>query len=268
LVAQIVRIAGKFRPLPTVLLICLLVFAMSKSAVAASFDDSIDTNRPSFMFSPIVLPKGSVQLENGLLYQGLRRNRTAFDLPETQVRLGLGHTTEFQIFVPNYVINKTNDSRMYGATDLAEIGLKQQLRRNPGRFNAALIADLTVPTGTKRLSAGGTQAAFRLPYGYALTDKWSICGMQSVLIINKGKTVQWQPDALICRTLGAKSSVFMEYGGFFTPHQRAINILHFGGVYKLTKLQQVDGQFGFGLNDAAPSAFVGCGYSCRFDGLF
>jgi hypothetical protein len=37
-------------------------------ALAMSQKDDIDTNRPSFMDSPLVLPKSSVQLENGTLY--------------------------------------------------------------------------------------------------------------------------------------------------------------------------------------------------------
>ena len=74
--------------------------------LAATSDDAIDTNRPSFMFSPIVVPKGSLQLENGTLFSGLRRGRWAYDIPETQVRLGVTPTTELQLSVPNYNLRR------------------------------------------------------------------------------------------------------------------------------------------------------------------
>lgn len=242
--------------------------------LAATSDDAIDTNRPSFMFSPIVVPKGSLQLENGTLFSGLRRGHWAYDIPETQVRLGVTPTTELQLSVPNYNLRRqANLGKIAGsqyvsaAGDLSEIGFKQQLGK-PGRFNASIVADVTVPTGSSRLSAGGTQAAFRLPYSFALNSNWALCGMQSLLILNKGHNLQWQPDVLICRNIGSRAACFMEYGGFFTQHQPAVNILHFGGVYKVTRRQQIDAQFGFGTNSSAPSAFVGVGYSLRVDGLF
>ena len=57
----------------------------------------------------------------------------------------------------------------------------------------------------------------------------------------------------------------MEYGGFFTQNTAPLNIMHFGGVYKIKRHHQIDTQFGFGMNRTAPIAFVGVGYSYRFD---
>lgn len=249
------------------LLACSSLLINSSQSSAATTNDAIDTNRPSFMFSPIVLPKGSLQVENGTLYQGLRPG-WAVDLPETQLRLGLGHTTELSAFVPNEVIERAQGQRISGATNISEIGIKQQLRKDPGRFNASVIAGITVPTAHRSLINSGLQATFRLPYSYALNDRWSICGMQSLVLINRGETLQWQPDALVCRNIGSKASAFMEYAGFFTEHKYPINLLHFGGVYKVTRHQQVDTRFGVGLNQAAPSVFAGLGYSFRIDDLF
>lgn len=234
------------------------------SAQAADPSDDIDTNRPSFMFSPIVLPKGSLQLENGCLESGLRRGRLGFDLPETQVRIGLARSTEFQIFVPNYVLNKSGGDFSSGVTDLSEIGIKQQLPI-PGKFKAAIIASVTAPTGTARLSRGGTSGILRLPYLYAINNRWSIGGMQSLLIINYGNSVQWQPDVLVSRSIGKKACAFLEYGGYFTTHRFPLNLIHLGAAYKVSRRQQIDTHCGFGLNQTAPSAFVGCGYSFRVD---
>lgn len=245
---------------------CVL-FLNSPSALAADPNDDIDTNRPSFMFSPIVLPKGSLQLENGGLDSGARRGRWGIDLPETQVRIGLARSTEFQVFVPNYVLSREAGDSTSGVTDLSEIGIKQQLP-TPGKFKAAIIAAVTAPTGATRLSLGGTSGILRLPYTYTINNKWCIGGMQSLLLIDHGRSVQWQPDVLISRSLGTKACTFLEYGGYFTSNHYPINLIHLGAMYKLTRHQQIDTHCGFGLNQNAPSAFVGLGYSFRVDGLF
>jgi len=236
-------------------------------ASAADPSDEIDTNRPSFMFSPIVLPKGSLQLENGCLDSGLRRGRVGFDLPETQVRIGLARSTEFQVFVPNFVITKSGGELSSAVTDISEIGIKQQLPTS-GKLKAAVIASVSAPTGARSLSLGGTSGILRLPYLYAINNRWSVGGMQSLLLINHGNSVQWQPDVLISRSIGSKACAFLEYGGFFTTRDYPVNLIHLGTEYKVTRHQELDVHCGFGLNQTAPSAFVGAGYSFRIDGLF
>jgi len=238
-----------------------------QEALATDISDRIDTNRPSFMFSPLVVPRGSVQLENGTLFSGLRHGQWAYDIPETQVRVGLLKKTELQLFVPTFFLSRGATSYQYRMSNLAEIGLKQQIPIG-SKINLAVIASVTPPTGATQLSGGGgTIPVIRVPYYYALNDKWSLCGMQSVAVLNRGRDPLYQPDVLICRTLNPQCGVFAEYGGTFTRHHNPINLIHFGGVYKVSHCQQIDGHFGFGLNENAPSAFVGCGYSLRFDQL-
>lgn len=261
-------------------LAALLAFTV-RPAQALEASEDIDTNRPSFMFSPIVVPKGSLQVENGALFQKFRHGNWYVDAPETQLRLGITKTTELQVFVPQWIMVNSAPNTLSGGTDIQELGIKQQLRRNPGRFNASAVAGITLPTGNQNLSGQSVQAAFRLPYGLALDSKWSLCGMQSLALLNGAKTISWQPDVLICRTLGKRAVGFIEYAGFFThnaPQGTAINvrrvvvpevnIIHFGAVYKTTKNQQIDAHCGFGMNETAPAYFFGAGYSFRFDHLF
>jgi hypothetical protein len=249
------------------LLACLTDLAGGFAAWATDTTADIDTNRPSFMDSPIVVPRGSVQLENGTLFSGLRHGQWAYDVPETEVRVGGLKNTEIQMFVPDFFLGRNSNSTFGRVSDLSEIGIKQVLPSPSTKLNVSFIGGVSAPTGSPTISNSGTIPVLRLPYTYALTDKWSFCGMQSLLVINKGADVQWQPDALICRTIGAKTTVFMEYGGFITHHHNPSHIIHFGAVYKITHCQQLDTQFGFGMNESAPSAFVGAGYSVRFDQL-
>jgi hypothetical protein len=171
------------------------------------------------------------------------------------------------MFVPNFFLERNSNSTFGRVSDLSEIGIKQVLPSPSAKLNVSFIGGVSAPTGSPIISNGGTIPVMRMPYTYAINDKWGFCGMQSLLVLNKGADVQWQPDALICRNIGSKTTIFMEYGGFITHHHNPVHIIHFGAVYKITHCQQLDSQFGFGMNESAPSAFVGAGYSVRFDQL-
>jgi len=238
--------------------------------------DDIDTNRPSFMDSPLVVPKGSLQFENGTLYQHFQHGLNTFDIPETELRLGLTKGTEFQAFVPDYVLHHqqgsslpsdTSSSTTSGISDIEEAGLKHQFPVIAKDLQLSLIAGVTVPTGRRLISTGGVQPVMRIPWSKPLNKKWSIAGMQSILVLDSGRSAQWQNFCDISRAIGSRTSIFAEYGGFYTQGLAPLNIAHFGAVRKLNKNMQIDMQFGFGMNRAAPAAFVGGGYSFRFDRL-
>jgi hypothetical protein len=116
------------------------------------------------------------------------------------------------------------------------------------------------------ISGGGVQPVVRMPWTKGVTKNWSIGGMQSLILID-GRDMQWQNFCLASRAIGKRTSIFLEYAGFYTQQAAPSNIAHFGVVRKVNKNNQVDLQCGFGMNQAAPAAFVGVGYSFRFDRL-
>ncbi|HEY9757555.1 MAG TPA: transporter [Oculatellaceae cyanobacterium] len=252
-----------------------IVLLIGQPSFALEQSDDIDTNRPSFMDSPLVVPKGSLQLENGTLYQHFQHGKSVFDMPETEVRYGIFKSTEFQAFVPNYNLfhqqssarTDTSSQNSYGVSDIQEAGLKIQLPEKVKDLRVSVIGGVTIPTGRRLINTGGVQPVFRVPWGKKINDKWSIMGMQSILVLNSGRDVEWQNFWMLNRSIGTRSSVFAEYGGFYTHHAVWSNIAHFGAVRKLTKCTQIDMQWGVGLNKTAPAAFVGAGYSFRFDKL-
>ncbi len=247
-------------------LLLLLVLLDGLPARAIDESEPIDTNRPSFMNSPLVLPRGSVQLENGVLFQGLKHHRWSYDNPETEVRVGLIKSTELQMYVPNAFLLHYPGMTNAKVSDLSEVGIKTHLGPDSQKFNASFVAVLNVPTGSPVVSGSGVEPVFRVPWGWNI-GKWSIMGQQSLLLLNKGRNLEWVPDFMLSRTITSKAGMFIEFGGFYKQRTLPQNIIHFGGVYKITHNQQIDTQCGFGLNKAAPTAFVGVGYSFRFDQL-
>jgi hypothetical protein len=179
------------------------------------------------------------------------------------------------MFTPNYnSLHTSSDTNSY-TSDLTEIGIKEQLgpilpdaKNVPGflrNYNLAMIVAATPPTGSSVISGTGTAGTLRFPWSKSIGKHYCIAGMQSLVLINSGHTLEYQPDVLFGRNIGARGFVFAEYGGFLTERQGIVNIAHFGGIRKLTRHQQIDMQFGFGMNDKSPIAFVGAGYSFRFD---
>lgn len=240
-----------------------------QSALAVEKSDDIDTNRPSFCQSAFVVPAGSIQLENGSLYQHFQHGLTYFDIPENQVRIGLLRKTELQIFTPNMILWNQSRSTFAGTSGLQQVGLKQQFGPYK-RLTASLVAGVNLPTGSKLLAPSTcVQPSFSLPYSIQLTKNWALCGMQSLIVTNSQGDLQYQPFLMISRALGARASAFVEYAAYFQQNSQAAStqIAHFGGVYKLNKHHQLDIEFGFGLTNESPSAQVGAGYSYRFDGL-
>jgi hypothetical protein len=258
-----------------------LAICVTDSTWAMTQADDIDTNRPSFMDSPLVVPKGSLQVENGTLFQHYQHGVNYYDIAETELRLGVTKTTELQMFTPNWVrlsSSATNANfaavsgsspgiAQSGVSDLGEAGIKHQFKPRFKDLNYAFIGGVNIPTGRRLISGDGVQPVMRVPWTKGLSKNWSVGGMQSILVVNGGRDAQWQNFFLISRAFGARTSVFTEYGGFYTHHQRSLDIAHFGAVRKLNKNNQIDLQFGFALDRTAPAAFVGVGYSFRFDRL-
>jgi hypothetical protein len=59
--------------------------------------------------------------------------------------------------------------------------------------------------------------------------------------------------------------VFVEYAGDYPHRGQSKQLLHFGAAYKITRVNQVDFHFGFGLNPTTPNHFFAVGYSFRLD---
>src|SRR5262249_26009405 len=145
--------------------------------------------------------KGSLQFENGTLYSHFQHGSTAYDIPETEVRLGLLKHTEFQMFVPNWfllhrtgstsvalsggqpkvpVLEHHGGSTANGVTDIGEAGFKHEVKTPFKGLNLAVIGGVNIPTGRPLISTRGPGPVIRAPWTKSLTKKWSAGGMQSI----------------------------------------------------------------------------------------
>jgi len=233
-----------------------------------ALEPEIVTDRPDITESAIVVPKGSLQFENGLTWTRDHGQRT-LDLTETLVRFGVFDRSELRIVVPNYLGGVGGVAPASGFGDVA-VGMKQQLGPLPGDFDLSVIIALSLPTGTDRISSHGFDPFIKFPWSRDLEKGWSIGGMQSLFWFTEDgeRNLTWEPTFYLEKQITKPWDAFAEYGGDFAQRGGSKEVAHFGTAYKINPKNQVDFHFGFGLSHATPGRFFAVGYSFRVDGLW
>lgn len=222
---------------------------------------TITTDRPAVASSPIVVPLGAFQAENGLQYTNQDGNNY-LDLPETNLRYGLFGKTELRLEVPDYYYNLPfGSSTISGFGDLAA-GVKQQLGPIHG-FDVSAIVFVSFPTGANGISSHGYDPGLQLPWSRSLAANWTLGGQVAFYWPTLGpeRNFTGQTSFYLDRQLTKPWDAFVEYAGDFPEHGGSQQILHFGTAYKVTPHQQIDFHVAVGLTNAAPRAYVGFGYS-------
>jgi hypothetical protein len=220
----------------------------------------IATDRPAITNSSVVVPSGSVQIENGLDVTTASGQRT-FDGPESLVVYGLTAATELRLTVPDYNLGDLAS----GFGDLA-LGVKQQIGHSQSGFDASLIVFMSFPTGANSISSHGYDPGLQLPWSQKLSENWTAAGMLSLYWPTRpgARNLTGESTFLFDRQLTGPWDAFVEYAGDFPERGGPRHLLHFGTAYKLSPLQQIDFHVGAGLSRAAVDHFIGVGYSFRF----
>jgi hypothetical protein len=225
----------------------------------------IATDRPAVTNSSVVVPAGSLQVENGFL-ETRSQGQNVLDGPGSLVRFGVATRTELRFTVPDYFYNLMSSGGS-GFGDVA-IGVKQQLGPTHG-FDVSVILFLSFPTGANGVSSGGYDPGLQVPWSRALSTNWTAAGMFSVYWPTQGRTrnVTGESTFLVDRQLTKPWDAFIEYAGDFPENGGPRHLLHFGTALKITKQQQIDFHVGVGLSSAAVDHLIGIGYSFRIQAI-
>lgn len=224
----------------------------------------IEVDRPDVTNSSVVVPEGSLQIENGvnLTQQG---DAWLVDGPNTRVRFGLGGCNELLVDLPNYTYS-LNPGSPSGFSDISP-ALKHQIGPLPGDIDLAATVGIAVPTGNPAVSGSGYQLYLQFPWSHELGGGWGISGMLTAFWypddpVHHGLL---QPTFVIERLVIPQADLFVEYVGGYPTHGGPSQLVNSGGAYRFTRLQQIDFHLAFGLNERAPRYVFGIGYSIRWD---
>jgi Putative MetA-pathway of phenol degradation len=238
----------------------------------AEVDYWIDPDRPHIADSSVNVPKGLMLQENGFQQLYATRKTGTFDFPETLMRLGITDRTELRFNAPNFFSQSAValnpdlvalKQRSAGFENM-QAGFKRRLGPlGPTKFQIAVNPYISIPTGFNGQSSR-VDPNIKFPFSQELNEHWDIEGMQSLFDPtgpDGHRNLDWQTSLVLNRSWGRQKNVFIEYVGDVFQHGHMSNIIHFGAAYRPTRRQQIDTQFGFRMNNAAPIAFFGFGYS-------
>jgi hypothetical protein len=225
------------------------------------------TDRPAITASSVVVPAGSLQVENGFL-ETSNHGQSVVDAPESLLRFGLAKKTELRFTAPDYFNNLTTGNGVGSGFGDIVFGVKQQIGPAHG-FDVSIIAFISLPTGANGVSSGGYDPGLQAPWSRALPANWTAAGMFSVYWPTQSHTrnVTGETTFLLDRQLTKPWDAFVEYAGDFPEVGGPRHLLHFGTSVKIAQQQQIDFHVGVGLSSAAVDHLVGVGYSFRFQAI-
>jgi hypothetical protein len=222
---------------------------------------TISTDRPAVAESSVVVPRGGLQVETGVLESALQ-GQHVLDLPEADIRYGVLDRLEFRITAPDYYGNlPVANGSASGASDSA-LGIKQQLGPISG-LDLSIIGYVSFPTGASQISSHGHDPAVQLPWSRSLSASWTAAGQIATYwptVGGKHGSIR-EGTFLFDRQLSSRADAFIEYAADFPQGGAARQILHAGAAYRAAPHHQIDLHAGAGLSASAPRAFVGVGYS-------
>lgn len=243
----------------------------SNLCLAQTTKPDIVTDRPDQTEAPVLVPKGSLQIETGFMMEkdeDLTLKSTNYTYNTTLIKYGINENFELR-FITEYLDETTFDrveSKAQSSKGLSPValGVKIKIAEERGIWpQAALIGHVNMRTGSEAFKPHYTAADFRFTFAHTLSDKFS-------LSYNAG--AEWDgesPQASFLYTLSlgyaatGKLGMFIETYSFFPEGETPDHRFDGGLTYKITNVVQADLSGGLGLNAKAPDYFLSAGLSFR-----
>jgi hypothetical protein len=233
------------------------------------------TDRPDRTESSYVVPRGLWQFELGWGHgeASLGDEDLLFDqVPETLVRYGLLDRLEFRIGWNGIQSQKTGDDRISGSGD-TQLGVKIGLWAERGAVpRAALLAGVSLPSGSRQFSTRRTDPGIRLALSNDLTERFSLGGNLGVAweTSEEGNSDRDTfPRGLYTLALGVsafeKTGFFAEFFGDTAVNgsTSAANNIDGGLTHLVRPNVQLDFAVGKGISSESLDWFLTLGVSFR-----
>jgi Putative MetA-pathway of phenol degradation len=248
------------------LLATALCPGMAHAGECPSPQSEIATDRPDVTNSSLVVPDGSIQIENGLNTSGQSAGK-GFDGSNSRLRFGIAPCLEVLVDVPSHVgrLTGTVDSGFTNVTP----GVKWQVSGLPEPANLSVVFGVSLPTGTPAITGAGLQPYLQFPWSYELGGGWGISGMFTSFFRPSDLANHQTSEAtfVLERKVSEKLALFAEYVSDTPSRGASTALFNVGGGYLLNRTEQLDFHLAFGLNRNSPDYIIGVGYSYRWDNV-
>ena len=222
---------------------------------------TIVTDRPDQTESSSTVPKGSFQIETGVLVAFTDADRLSerqLLLPSTLFRISLTEGLELRIlsqFESNK--NKTFVETFSGISDL-EVGAKVQLfKKEDVNTETAFLSHLILPTGSKDITLDEIGTINKLSISHSLSESVGIGYNVGYNYFGDGKG-----DLTYSLAIGFgitdKLAVYLEPYGDLVEFDEHISNFDAGFTYLIKGNFQLDFSFGSGINHTMNYISMGC----------
>jgi hypothetical protein len=240
------------------------------AGTAAAAPDPISTDRPSVCTGPELVPVHSLQFENGGQWTHTPPASPpthSADFTQTEVRFGLSRRVELQAFIPD--LHYPGAMPGVRAEDFA-FGTKLMLIPKDGKWPLAVVATLSVPTGSSELTSGGVDPTILAGTEHALPGNFQLSGSANLTSVSSSGAARSAQSQLAfdlgwCAAGGKMCLYGEEAPSFSSAPDSNGNIAGGGFTLRLAPLIQLDGRFGATLQSGVHSYFLTVGYSFRHD---
>lgn len=238
----------------------LLLLTLALGSPARADEPPIGTDRPGFLYSPVLVPEGRFQVEAGAPTYARSGDGAAraWSLP-VALRYGLTSTVELRASLPAW----TDAFLVDGFAD-AEVGAKLALGRDAGA-PLALQMTLRLPSGSDGVTTGEVGGSVHLLHARALGAGFALTGMLGATAApadDGPDAVSGAIAALVTAPLAGDLSGYVELAALPGLHE-ARGQSHAGAALIWTARAdlQLDLSADFGLDDDAADVIAAFGAS-------
>jgi hypothetical protein len=235
--------------------------------------EPIVTDRPTDSASPLLVPRGSFQLEVGYKFSRFVDDVGSTDvqvLPDLLARYGITGKVEARLAAAGWTVQNGVDDKPSGFADIS-LGTKVFLADERGaRPQMGLLVDVSLPVGHSEHTSSYVIPRVLFLGGNTLSDRIGLTyniGPSIVTFETEGESdtsVDLGYAVALSGSIGGPFTLFGEFYGAFTfgslPDRHNFQV---GSTILLTRLFQLDVRGGLGLVDDEPSWLVGAGLAFR-----
>lgn len=255
--------------MPKIKLMKLKITVLVLFVSAITFSQQIITDRPDQTESSSTVPKGSLQIEMGLVAQSMEDNAiNSFAGPSTLLRYGITDWIELRIF-NQYESHKIeywgiDDRKINGFSDI-EIGTKVQLFKKEGvNTEIAFLSHAVIPTAKDELTNDKIGTINKLSIAHELTERLGLgynIGYDYV-----GQTHAFTYSAALGFGITESLGGYVEPYGVYAEQGFFESYFDFGLTYLTSDNFQLDASYGFGMNN--DMQYFSAGFSWNIPHLF
>lgn len=248
--------------------LCIFYLFIQKTK-AQNLLPPIALDRPDQTESPMIVPKGYIQIESGVNFENTKKEIKTNTLPTILWKYGITPNLEFRLITERTEISQMNfgDVSNKKGVNPITVGFKVNVFEEKGLLpETSLIMHYgTKKWGNKGLQTEKSTPSFRFLMQHTLSEKFS-------LSYNAG--AEWDGNnpnngsAIYTLTTGYAASpkigFYLELYGFLPGKDQSEHNVDGGMTWLINNDLMADISTGLGLNNRAPNSFIALGLSWRF----